>query len=88
MVIPQGQRGKLLLLAAAAMVVELASPALANSAVNYGYDLLGRVATALYDNGLCVAYTYDANGNRTSQVNSMQTAVWGSSAWGCFKWTP
>ncbi|TGQ51031.1 hypothetical protein EN836_26170 [Mesorhizobium sp. M1C.F.Ca.ET.193.01.1.1] len=63
-------------------------PTIANSSVNYGYDALGRVTSALYDNGLCIAYTYDANGNRTSQVNSTQTAVWGSGAWGCFKWTP
>ncbi|MEI9425439.1 RHS repeat protein [Mesorhizobium sp. Cs1299R1N1] len=88
MFIPQSQNGKLLLLVAAVTVAGLASPTLANGTVQYGYDLLGRVTTALYDNGLCIAYTYDANGNRASQVNSTQTAVWGSAAWGCFKWTP
>jgi YD repeat-containing protein len=58
----------------------------------YTYDLLGRVTTVQYDNGLCIAYTYDANGNRTSQTNTIAgppaTAVWGTGVWGCFKWTP
>jgi len=60
------------------------------SGVVYRYDEVGRVTTALYDNGLCVAYAYDANGNRTSQTNSTAsaTAVWGTGTFGCFSWTP
>jgi len=62
------------------------------SSVTYTYDLLGRVTTAVYDNGLCVAYAYDANGNRTSQTNTMSggpgSPIWGSGVWGCFVWTP
>ncbi len=58
----------------------------------YTYDLLGRVTTAQYDNGLCIAYAYDANGNRTSQFNTLAgspaTPVWGAGIWGCFAWTP
>jgi uncharacterized protein RhaS with RHS repeats len=60
--------------------------------VSYTYDRLGRVRTAVYDNGLCVAYAYDANGNRTSQVGTLggtpAQAVWGTGEWGCFTWTP
>lgn len=57
--------------------------------VIYTYDLAGRVTTALYDNGLCIAYVYDANGNRTAQTNSTPgPPAWGSGAWGCFSWTP
>jgi YD repeat-containing protein len=58
---------------------------------SYSYDLLGRLTTALYDNGTCVAYAYDANGNRTSQSVTLSGAptspVWGSGVWGCFSWT-
>lgn len=88
MFIPHGHRKKLLFLAATVTIAGAASPTVANSTVSYGYDQLGRVVSALYDNGICIAYAYDANGNRTSQVNSTQTAVWGSGTWGCFKWTP
>jgi YD repeat-containing protein len=67
-------------------------PTKANSSATFTYDGVGRVATALYDNGLCVAYTYDANGNRTSQTNTISSApelaTWGSGVLGCFKWTP
>ena len=61
------------------------------ASVTYTYDQLGRVTTALYDNGLCIAYAYDANGNRTSQTNTMssppESPVWGTGSWGCFHWT-
>jgi len=60
--------------------------------VIYTYDPLGRVTTGLYDNGLCIAYAYDANGNRTTQTNTIasapESATWGSGVWGCFSWTP
>ena len=60
--------------------------------VIYTYDPLGRVTTGLYDNGLCIAYAYDANGNRTAQTNTIssapETPTWGSGVWGCFSWTP
>jgi hypothetical protein len=67
-------------------------PSTTEAAVSYTYDQLGRITTALYDNGLCIVYTYDANGNRTSQTNSAsgapQTPTWGTGVWGCFVWTP
>ncbi|MDN5836691.1 MAG: RHS repeat protein [Nitrosospira sp.] len=66
-------------------------PTGANSSASYGYDEVGRLRSALYDNGLCVAYAYDQVGNRTSQANTLndapEQAVWGSGSWGCFKWT-
>lgn len=65
--------------------------AAATGSVSHTYDPLGRIATALYDNGVCIAYVYDANGNRTAQTNTAstgpETAVWGSGTWGCFAWT-
>jgi YD repeat-containing protein len=61
----------------------------ANGSVAYTYDALGRVVTASYDTGVCLIYTYDANGNRTSQainVGSVTTPTWGTGVWGCFIW--
>lgn len=57
--------------------------------VQFGYDLAGRVASALYDDGTCVTYTYDSVGNRTAQVNSstIGSSIWGSGAWGCSSWS-
>jgi YD repeat-containing protein len=58
----------------------------------FSYDAAGRVTSALYDNGLCISYAYDANGNRTAQVNTNAagplTPVWGTGTFGCFNWTP
>lgn len=63
------------------------------SAVAYGYDQVGRLVTAHYDNDTCVLYAYDANGNRTSQAvttsgGAPQTPTWGTGTFGCFSWTP
>jgi len=41
--------------------------ALAGSAV-YTYDSLGRLSQVTYSNGVVVTYTYDAAGNRITQV--------------------
>ena len=76
--------------ALAGLGVLLSGAAEAN--VSYGYDPLGRVTTALYDNGLCIVFAYDANGNRTSQTNygAPQTPppLWGSpTSWGNFSWS-
>ncbi|HEX3651868.1 MAG TPA: RHS repeat domain-containing protein [Rhizomicrobium sp.] len=69
----------------------LTTPTTGTSSVTYGYDPDGRIRSALYDNGLCITYTYDENGNRTSQTNTIstpaETAIWGSGNWGCFAWT-
>ncbi len=36
--------------------------------VQYTYDPLGRLTRVTYDNGASIVYTYDGQGNRTSQV--------------------
>lgn len=61
------------------------------ASVIFTYDELDRLTTAAYDNGLCISYFYDANGNRTA-INSItstpQPPTWGAANWGCFSWTP
>jgi YD repeat-containing protein len=57
----------------------------ANGSVVYTYDALGRISTASYDTGVCIAYTYDANGNRTSQ-KILVTSPTSTGVWGCFIW--
>jgi YD repeat-containing protein len=71
-------------------LVAIAIPAGALGSGVYSYDKVGRLTVVLYDNGTCLAYAYDANGNRTSQANTSAsvTAVWGAGTFGCFSWTP
>lgn len=57
----------------------------ANGSVAYTYDALGRVTTASYDTGVCIIYTYDANGNRLSETINV-TAAGATGVWGCFNW--
>lgn len=62
----------------------------ANGSVSYTYDALGRITIASYDSGVCVTYTYDANGNRLSQTVNVGSGAltWGAGAWGgCMKWS-
>jgi len=55
----------------------------------YTHDRTGRLTTAIYDNGLCLAYSYDPVGNRTSIASvTSSSAVWGAGVWGCFSWIP
>jgi hypothetical protein len=72
----------------AVMCCAIGSNVIAQS-VTYTYDATGRLGTAWYDNGTCIAYTYDPSGNRTSQTNANVTgaSAWGSAPWGCFDWT-
>lgn len=76
---------------AALLMIFANSASAASASVTYTYDLLGRITTATYDNGVCVAYAYDAVGNRTAQTNTQssaaQTPIWGAGNWGCFQWT-
>lgn len=82
-------KGRPLVVAALAMALGGVVPDASGAAVTYTYDPSGRVAIALYDNGICVVYTYDAAGNRTSQTNATPpTPAWGAGNWGCFVWTP
>ena len=75
-------------------LVNLMVPLLANgstASVTYTYDQLGRINTALYDSGICIAYAYDSSGNRTVQTittsGSPVLSVWGFGVWGCFPWS-
>ncbi len=47
----------------------------ANGSVTYTYDPLGRIASASYDTGVLIYYTYDANGNRLSQVVNVNSGA-------------
>lgn len=66
-------------------------PTISQASVIYTYDQVGRVTTALYDNNVCVVYSYDANGNRTTQTitasGSPNTPSWGTGVFGCFRWS-
>lgn len=88
----RARRAKTLLAVPAAALFGILIAGGANASAYYGYDPIGRVTTALYDNGVCVVYAYDANGNRTSQTNTAsgppEAPTWGSGVWGCFSWTP
>jgi YD repeat-containing protein len=57
----------------------------ANGSVLYTYDALGRLITASYDTGVCIAYSYDANGNRLSE-KILVTSSSSTGVWGCFNW--
>ncbi|WP_332772048.1 hypothetical protein [Phenylobacterium sp.] len=77
--------GSLLLTAGVAPAAHAAS-----ASITYGYDALGRIGAAYYDNGTCIAFSYDAVGNRTAQSNTTAgapgTSTWGGGSWGCFQW--
>jgi YD repeat-containing protein len=74
-------------LALLALLGSLVPAAVADASATYTYDSLGRLVATQYDNGVCIAYTFDANGNRTQSVTASNGPIWGSSAWGCFVWT-
>lgn len=57
----------------------------ANGSVTYTYDALGRVTMVNYDTGVCIMYSYDANGNRLSET-IVVSATGATGVWGCFKW--
>lgn len=49
------------------------------------------LVTALAAQNLCMVFTYDANGNRTSQTSETTAASgakWGERSFPCFVWTP
>ncbi len=66
-------------------------PNAAEASTSYLYDPTGRLTTVIYDNGVCVTYSYDADGNRTSSkvaTNAAISLTWGAGLWGCTTWTP
>jgi YD repeat-containing protein len=75
-----------------AAVLPLATSDAATGSVVYTYDALGRLTSALYDTGVCIAYTYDANGNRLTEnivvVTSSSIGIWGCFNWNGAKWGP
>lgn len=82
-------RASLMLMALTAGALFGASQARAY--VDYSYSPAGRVTTALYNNGTCTTFVYDASGNRTAQTTAATPSPppqWGTAKWGCFKWTP
>lgn len=84
-------RARVVAVAAALLAgVAIASAFAQSGSVTYTYDPLGRLSTARYDTGVCILYTYDANGNRLSQTimisGSGTTGVWGCFAWGQSTW--
>ncbi len=87
----RGLRSKECLSAVCLALIVSFVPAEADSTATYTYDSAGQITTAVYDNGLCIAYAYDANGNRTSQTNTAAggsgSLTWGSGVWGCQLWT-
>jgi YD repeat-containing protein len=79
-----------LLLSVSAATLNVAQAA--NGSVVYTYDALGRLTSASYDTGVCIAYTYDANSNRLSEKivvsTRTTTGVWGCFNWNAAKWGP
>jgi hypothetical protein len=87
------KRAKILLVAPAiAAFAFVTLPQAAIASTSFTYDQAGRLTSARYSNGVCISYSYDANGNRTAQTNASSgmtpALVWGSGTWGCYSWAP
>lgn len=87
-------RACLIVSMAALLAGFVAFPAQATNSADtiYTYDELGRLMTALTSaTGVCIAYSYDANGNRTAQTITVSggtvSPIWGTGVAGCFLWT-
>lgn len=65
--VPGYQRSAFVKFVVATIATLAAASAFAGSAT-YVYDDLGRVTRVTYSNGVVIAYTYDAAGNRTTYV--------------------
>jgi YD repeat-containing protein len=81
-----------LLLSLAALLAGISRLSPAEAATNYLYDPTGRLTVAIYDSGVCIAYAYDANGDRTSVTTFTGPPVaakliWGTGNWGCTTWS-
>jgi hypothetical protein len=68
----------------------LPASAQANGLVLIGPQIGSSLLFLLSSGSHCVVFTYDPNGNRTSQTNSTVgsgPALWGSDKFGCFAWS-
>jgi YD repeat-containing protein len=68
-----------------ALTAAITFAGVASATVNYTYDNLGRLASAAYDSGVTIYYSYDLNGNRLTQVVQSKS---GGTGWGNFTWGP
>jgi YD repeat-containing protein len=64
----------------------------ANATTTYLYDPAGRLTVIMYDNGVCIAYSYDADGERISEKTfgagaGVGPLKWGGGNWGCTSWS-
>lgn len=73
------------------IAISLATPSYTSAADQYGYDALGRISSVRYEDGLCVIYSYDRNGNIIRQIANaapLETSMlWGSDNWTNFAWS-
>lgn len=60
--------------ACAALAAVLMTAAAWAGSVTYTHDALGRLKTVTYSNGVVIAYTYDASGNRVTVVTTASPA--------------
>jgi len=74
------------ILAALIVLFAIIAPmaARATGSIAYTYDTLGRITSATYDNGV-IYYTYDAAGNRLTQIVNVTTGAmcWGTVSGSC-----
>ena len=64
------------------------TPAKASGVILASTDMLALFQTVSAAN-LCIAYSYDLNGNLLVKTSSTYgaSATWGSSSFGCFSWS-
>ena len=77
------------LVLAALALSAVPSSAQAQSWLLFGPQLGQSTLFLLGSGSLCIGFTYDANGNRTSQsvgTIGSGTTLWGSGTYGCFAW--
>jgi hypothetical protein len=75
----------------AALAVILGTAVVPTTAHASDFLLFGpQMLVLLGSSSVCVAYTYDQNGNRTLQTAATMpvgSVTWGSATFGCFMWS-
>jgi hypothetical protein len=91
MLIPRRRR-KALLILVALVTAALSIPSTAHDIASRAMKQVRGTIGAISSDDPCIVYTYDANGNRQTQMITVSgggmTPTWGTGTWGCFKWTP